>query len=161
MRESGWIPTRTSGFRPLGAARRNGLRHRRWESVRLRRSQFAILAKDDQGEFLDGSHTYTLNITTDGPAANFWSIVVYEPQTRSELQTGQPFPSKNNKRDKLATNADGSVDVTFGPEPPADNAENWIQIVPGKGWFILLRLYAPLEPWFDKTWRPGELHKIN
>ena len=87
-------------------------------------------------------------------------MVIYDTQTRSELQTGQPFPSKNNKRDKLIANADGSVDLYFGPTAPAGKEANWIQSVPQKGWFAILRLYGPLEPWFDKTWRPGEIEEV-
>jgi len=103
---------------------------------------------------------YKLNIPANVPAADFWSVVVYDPQTRSELQTGQPFPSRNNKRDELAENPDGSVDIYFGPEPPPGYESNWIQTVAGKGWFILLRLYGPLEPWFDQSWRPGDMELI-
>ena len=58
---------------------------------------------------------------------------------------------------KLQINADGSVDVFFGPKAPVGKESNWIQTVPGKGWNTLLRLYSPLEPWFKKTWRPGEI----
>ena len=87
-------------------------------------------------------------------------MVVYDPQTRSELQTGQPYPSKNNERDDLIYNEDGSVDLCFGPRPPAGFEKNWTQTVPGKGWFVILRLYGPLESWFDKSWRPGEFELI-
>ena len=87
-------------------------------------------------------------------------MVVYDPQTRSELQTSQPFPSKNNKRDKLNQNADGSVDLYFGPKAPKGKDANWIQTVSGKGWYPALRLYGPLQPWFDKTWRPSEIEEV-
>jgi hypothetical protein len=110
-------------------------------------SQYALAFADKSGNPFDG-------------AKNFWSVVVYDPQTRSELQTGQPFPSKNNKRDKLIANADGSVDLYFGPKAPAGKEANWIQSVPNKGWFTIFRLYGPLEPWFDKTWRPGEIEEV-
>jgi len=80
------------------------------------------------------------------PAKNFWSVVLYDPQTRSELQTPQPYPSKNDKRDKLLTNADGSVDLYFGPKAPAGKEANWTQSVPGKGWFAVLRLHGPPRP---------------
>jgi hypothetical protein len=83
--------------------------------------------------------------------------VVYDPQTRSQLQTGQPFPSLNNKKSNFLENDDGSVDLFFGPSAPEGKESNWIQTVPGKGWFLILRLYSPLEPWFDKTWRPGDI----
>jgi hypothetical protein len=55
---------------------------------------------------------------------------------------------------------DGSVDIYFGPKAPAGKEKNWIQTVPGKGWFTGLRLYGPLEPWFDQTWRPGEIELV-
>jgi hypothetical protein len=87
-------------------------------------------------------------------------VVVYDPQTRSELQTIQKFPSKNNERDKLAVNENGSVDLYFSPKPPKGKESNWVETVSGKGWFVLLRLYGPLEPWFNKTWRPGEFELV-
>ncbi len=124
-------------------------------------SQYAYAAADSDGAYLDGSKTYKLTIPADAPAKDFWSVVVYDPQTRSELQTGQTFPSKNNKRDALAVNADGSVDLYFAPEAPAGKESNWIQTVEGKGWYTILRLYGPLQPWFDKTWRPGEITRVN
>ncbi|KAA1177223.1 DUF1254 domain-containing protein [Rhizobium tropici] len=119
-------------------------------------SQYAYSATDANGDYLDGAKTYTLRIPANAPAKDFWSVVIYDPQTRSELQTGQTFPSKNNKRDKLIENSDGSVDLYFSPTAPEGKQANWIQTVPGKGWYTLLRLYGPLEPWFDKSWRPGE-----
>jgi hypothetical protein len=120
-------------------------------------SQYALSYADSSGTPFDGAKNYRLRLPANAPAKDFWSVVLYDPQTRSELQTGQPFPSKYNKRDTLAVNADGSVDLYFGPTAPAGKDANWIQTVPKKGWFTLLRLYGPLEPWFDKTWRPGEI----
>jgi hypothetical protein len=120
-------------------------------------SQYALGDKDRDGNYLDGAKTYRLNIPADPPAKDFWSIVAYDPQTRSELQTSQTLPSKNSRRDPLITNADGSVDLYFAPTPPDGRDANWIQTVPEKGWLVLLRLYGPLKPWFEKTWRPGEI----
>ena len=57
-------------------------------------------------------------------------------------------------------NADGSVTVWFGPKAPAGQEANWVQTMPGKGWNSLLRLYAPLQPWFDKTWKPGDFELV-
>jgi hypothetical protein len=125
-----------------------------------RGSQYAVADRDSTGRYLDGARNYRLNVPADVPAKDFWSIVVYDPQTRSELQTGQRFPSKNNVKGGLIQNADGSVDLYFGPEPPNDFEANWIQTVAGKGWFCALRLYGPLDPWFDQTWRPGDIEPI-
>ncbi|MDA7878177.1 DUF1254 domain-containing protein [bacterium] len=124
-------------------------------------SQYALAATDLKGRYLEGSENYKLNIPADVPAKDFWSLVVYDPQTRSMLQTDQPYPSKNNERNlDLKTNPDGSTTIWFGPKAPAGNESNWIQTVAGKGWFLCLRLYGPLEPWFNKTWRPGEIEKL-
>ena len=123
-------------------------------------SQYAYCARDKSGDYLDGSKIYRLHIPADVPAKDFWSVVAYDPQTRCMLQTDQPFPSKNNKKDDLVANKDGSVDLYFGPKAPSGQEKNWVQTVPGKGWMVLIRLYGPLEPWFDKTWRPGDFELV-
>jgi hypothetical protein len=123
-------------------------------------SQYAWGDRDSSGDYLDGSQSYRLTLPPNVPAKNFWSVVVYDPQTRSELQTGQLYPSKSSQTGEVKENADGSIDLYFGPEPPEGHESNWTQTVPGKGWFTLLRLYGPLEPWFDLTWRPGEFEKL-
>jgi len=123
-------------------------------------SQYALLNMDKNGEYMDGAKTYKLNIPANVPAKDFWSIVAYDPQTRSQLQTGQPFPGRNNQRHKLDVNKDGSIDLYFAPKAPKGKNANWIQTVPGKGWFIALRLYGPLDPWFDKEWQPGEVELV-
>ena len=123
-------------------------------------SQYGFCAVDRDGAYLDGSKNYKLTIPANAPAKDFWSVVVYDPQTRSELQTSQPYPSVNNQKTPLVYNEDGSVDLYYGPEAPAGMENNWTQTVPGKGWFVLIRLYGPLEPWFDKTWRPGDFDLV-
>jgi hypothetical protein len=123
-------------------------------------SQYALCAKDESGEFLYGDRNYRLNIPADVPAKDFWSIVAYDPQTRSGLRTWQPFPGRNNEKDDFAGAPTVPSTSTSDPSVPEGSESNWIETVPGKGWFILLRLYGPLEPWFDKTWRPGEIQLI-
>lgn len=123
-------------------------------------SQYGFCAVDKDDNYLDGSQNYKLNIPANVPAKDFWSVVVYDPQTRSELQTSQPYPSKNNKKSPLVYNDDGSVDLYYGPEAPAGMENNWTQTVAGKGWFVLIRLYGPLEPWFERSWQPGEFQLI-
>lgn len=123
-------------------------------------SQYALCDKDKDGNDLYGNNNYKINIPANVPAKDFWSMVIYDPQTRSELQTGQPFPSKNNKKSVLDYNADGSVDLYFGPEAPAGKEHNWIQTIAGKAWFGVLRFYGPLEPFFDHSWQPGDFELI-
>ncbi|MGD8606542.1 MAG: DUF1254 domain-containing protein [Myxococcales bacterium] len=125
-------------------------------------SQYAVAATDASGRYLDGSRSYRLTLPKDVPAAGFWSVVVYDPQTRSMLQTPQTAtPALSSLRAGPTPNLDGSVTIHFGPLPPMGTQTNWIQTVPGKGWFVILRLYGPLEPWFEKTWRPGELEAVD
>ena len=124
-------------------------------------SQYAIAAVDADGNYPDGSKTYSITLPVGIPAKDFWSFVVYDPQTRSMLQTPRTaFPSLSSQSGKVQANADGSHTVYFGPKAPKGKESNWIQTVTGKGWFTILRLYGPLEPWFDKTWRPGEIELI-
>ncbi|HMG05618.1 MAG TPA: DUF1254 domain-containing protein [Chthoniobacterales bacterium] len=119
-------------------------------------SQYGCAFTDSTGQPFDGAKNYKINVPKDVPCNRFWSVVLYDPQTRSQLQTSQPFPSKNDKRDKLLTNADGSVDIYFGAKAPAGKEANWIASAPGKGFFVIFRLYGPLEPWYDRSWRLGE-----
>ena len=124
-------------------------------------SQYAASYKDREGDYLDGSKNYKLTIPANPPVKDFWSIVLYDPQTRSMLETDNPFPSVNSELNDLDKNSDGSVDLYFGPTPPEGKEKNWIQTIENKGWFVLLRLYGPLEPWFDKSWQPGEFELIS
>ena len=122
-----------------------------------RGSQYAWTARDAKGEPLDGGKSYRLHLPPNIPVKDFWSVILYSNQTRSMIQTDQRFPSVSSQTKGLLVNGDGSVDIWFGPTAPAGKEKNWIQTVPGKGWNTILRLYGPLEPWFDKTWRPGEI----
>ena len=89
-------------------------------------SQYAWGYLDSKGDYLDGGKSYKLNLPGDAPAEKFMSVVVYDSQTRSMLQTDQPYPNKNNKRDKLITNDDGSIDLYFGPKAPKGKEANWV-----------------------------------
>lgn len=123
-------------------------------------SQYAGAFVDSTGKPLDGSKSYKVHLPPNIPAKNFWSFVVYDNQTRSMLQTDEQFPSIGSQKKGFVINPDTSADVYFGPTAPAGHETNWVQTVPGKGWNTLLRLYGPLQPWFDKTWKPGEIELV-
>ena len=95
----------------------------------------------------------------DVPAANYWSIVLYDADTRVLMDNGQPFPSVASNQ-KVTYNSDGSADVYLGPNQPDDNDANWIKTVPGRGYFAGIRVYSPTEAFFEQTWRPDDIEKI-
>jgi len=128
-------------------------------------SQYIIATKDADGARLDGGQTYRVTLPPDIPAARFWSLTAYDNETRSMLQTPQRFPragSQSYPTPAATANDDGITTITFGPERPSDSPEgNWIQTTEGKGWFPILRLYSPLESYFDKSWRPSEIEVVD
>jgi hypothetical protein len=124
-------------------------------------SQYAVASVDSNGKNFDGGKNYRLHLPPNIPAATFWSVIVYDTQTRSLLQTDQPGAGVSSEQKTVKANADGSVDVYFGPTAPAGHEGNWIQTLPGKGWFTFFRLYGPLQPWFDQTWKLPDIENLN
>jgi hypothetical protein len=120
-------------------------------------STYPWTAVDSDNHPFDGGKNYRLHLPPKIPVKTFWSVIVYDTQTRSMLQTNQQYPSVSSQQKNLLVNADGSVDVWFGPKAPAGKEPNWVQTIPGKAWFMILRLYGPLEPWFKQTWRPDDI----
>jgi len=122
-------------------------------------SQYLVVTRDASGAFLDGGKNYRLHLPPNVPVKLFWSVVVYDALSRSELQNDERFPSVSQYTGPVA-NSDGSVDVYFGPRAPTGKEKNWIKTAPGKGWFPYLRFYSPTEAFFDKTWRPDDIVEI-
>jgi len=122
-------------------------------------SQYLTVYRDKDGAHLDGGKRYQLHLPANIPVKNFWSVVVYDVRSRSLLENGQPFPSVSTYTGP-EVNADGSVDIHFGPNEPTGGAKNWIETVPGVGWFPLLRVYGPLQPYFDNTWKPDDIVEV-
>jgi hypothetical protein len=124
-------------------------------------SQYLLASLDADKSYFDGAKTYKVTLPKGIPQANFWSLTLYDNQTRSMLATPQRHPragSQSYPSPAAEASADGSTTVYFGPTQPAGVGRgNWIQTMPGKGWFVILRLYSPLEPFFTKAWRPTEI----
>jgi hypothetical protein len=127
-------------------------------------SQYLMGFTDAGKSPFDGGKTYKVTLPKDIPAAAFWSFTLYDNQTRSMLQTPQRFPragSQTYPTPAAVADPDGSTTIYFSPTKPAGVKDgNWIQTMPGKGWFTLLRLYSPKESFFDKTWRPSEIEVV-
>ncbi len=127
-------------------------------------SQYLMGFIDAAKNPFDGAKTYKVTLPKGIPARAFWSLTVYDNQTRSMLDTPQRYPragSQTYPSPAAETNPDSSTTVYFGPKQPEGvKRGNWIQTMPGKGWFTILRLYSPLEPFFTKQWRPSEIEMV-
>jgi len=124
-------------------------------------SDYAIAYVDSRRKPFDGAKTYKLEIPANPPVANFWAVTVYDTQTRSMLQSNQKYPTVGGNTEGLKKNSDGSFTIHFGPKPPKEYENNWVETIPGKSWFVIHRMYGPLQPWIDQTWRPGEIELVN
>jgi hypothetical protein len=127
-------------------------------------SQYLMGFLDADGNPFDGARTYKVTLPPNIPAGKFWSLTLYDSQSRSMLDTPQRYPragSQSYPSPAAEANADGSTTVYFGHmQPKGVKRGNWIQTVPGKGWFTILRLYSPLETFFTKQWRPSEIELV-
>jgi len=124
-----------------------------------RGAKYMIAFVDGNGANLSGGSSYRLRLPRDIPAANFWSVTLYDAENGSGLANGQPFPSLGS-RDTPTQNSDGSTDLFLGPTAPAGKEGNWLATVPGKGYFAVLRLYGPTEAAINKSWKPGDIEKV-
>jgi hypothetical protein len=122
-------------------------------------SQYLWTPRDANGAFLDGGKNYRLRVPPNIPVKNFWSVVAYDANSRSIMRNDQPFPSVSTYTGP-EVNEDGSIDIWFGPKAPAGKEKNWIKTMPRKGWFTLFRFYGPLEPFFDKSWKPDDIVEV-
>ncbi|BHH84692.1 hypothetical protein LA52FAK_29810 [Desulforhopalus sp. 52FAK] len=123
-------------------------------------SAYAFTPHDAKSNYLDGGKTYKVTLPVPIPVNNFWSFMVYSGQHRSMLETDQKSAGLDSNSPSIKANDDGSYTVWFAPKAPEGHEGNWIQTLPGKSYNVLLRLYGPLEPWFDKSWKPGDLELV-
>ena len=94
------------------------------------------------------------------PVKTFWAIDIYDTQTRSLLQTDNPYPSVNNRFTDVHAEGNGDVDHQLrtrtadrhptstgcGPSPARAGSRSCAST-------------AHSKPWFDKTWRLGEIQQ--
>ena len=116
---------------------------------------------DENKEWLDGKNTYQIEIPKDAPANQFWSITVYDNDTRCIIQNKQGKSDISSMMEGIRVEEDGSYKVFVGPGAPKGYENNWVQSNPEKGFFVYLRLYGPLEAFYDKSWKMPDIKKIN
>jgi hypothetical protein len=115
--------------------------------------------KDKDGDWLDGGTNYVLNVPANAPAEAFWSMTVYDVDTRCLIQNEQKIADRSSRMD-LLENKDGSITIYIGPkEPEGEKSKNWIPTVVGKAWFPYFRLYSPKKAFLDRTWVLPDIEK--
>jgi hypothetical protein len=115
--------------------------------------------KDKDGLWLDGARNYRLAVPPDAPADDFWSITLYDVETRSMIQNAAN-KSALTSRDELKLNRDGSVDLRFGPKAPQGAEANWVDTRPSGGFFLWFRSYSPTAAFFDKSWSLPDVERV-
>jgi len=120
---------------------------------------YLISIKDKDGKAFDGGDTYRLTVPANAPVSQYWSATVYDRETHTFIR-GQTRFSRSSQDTGLKKNADGSVDIFFGPKAPDDKEGNWVPTKPGGRFEVMFRLYGPSKLFFDKVWQLPDLEKI-
>ncbi|WP_412178927.1 DUF1254 domain-containing protein [Rhizobium sp. TRM96647] len=124
-------------------------------------SKYPTARRDSNGDFLNGSNTYKLHLPPNAPAALFWAVTLYNITDGTMVETKQQMPSINSLNEAVAKNADGSIDLWFGPSKPADAPDtNFIQTVEARNFIATVRLYGTGVDFFDQTWKPDDVVKV-
>ncbi|MEU2092160.1 DUF1254 domain-containing protein [Nocardia beijingensis] len=124
-------------------------------------SLYWLGVRDERGDYLDGGATYTLGIPQPVPAGMFWSVTVYDAETRSQIRSDQGKAALRSLFELRDLPPDAPVCLHFGPTPPGGAEHRWLETVPGRGWFAYLRIYGPREAAFDRTWKPGDFTRTS
>ena len=120
---------------------------------------YSISIRDKDGDTFDGAKTYRLHVPPNVPVEQYWSVTAYDRQTHALIKD-MPRASRASNAAELQKNADGSVDVYFGPKAPAGKEANWVPTDPARGFELMARFYAPKREFFDKVWKLPDVEKI-
>jgi hypothetical protein len=123
-------------------------------------SVYWLACRDGTGAYLDGGKTYKLTVPGPVPGKLFWSMTLYDVDTRCLIATDQDRAAIRSLIDNPQANADGSFDLYFGPKAPAGKEAMWVKTIPGKGWWSGFRIYGPQAPAFDGTWKLNDIEEV-
>jgi hypothetical protein len=123
-------------------------------------SLYWLGTRDSSGAYLDGAKTYKLTVPQPVPAKLFWSVTIYDPDSRSEIATDQAKAALRSLFELKDKTGQKSVDLYFGPTAPKGGEGRWIKTIPGKGWFTYFRIYGPEAAAFDGSWKPGDFEEV-
>jgi len=128
---------------------------------RLGAGQFYLITiKDKDGESYDGGKTYRLTVPPDAPVQQYWSVTAYDRQTHALIKNVNRASRASNSAE-VQKNANGSVDLYFGPKAPAGKESNWVPTDPARKFELMFRLYAPTKALFDKAWKLPDVEQVS
>jgi hypothetical protein len=116
--------------------------------------------RDKSGAYLDGAKTYKLSVPQPVPAKLFWSVTVYDTESRSQILTDQKKAALRSLFELKEVSSDAPAELYFGPNAPKGKEGVWIKTIPGKGWFVYFRIYGPEQAAFDGSWKPGDFEEV-
>ena len=127
---------------------------------RLGAGQFYLITiRDKDGESYDGAKTYRLAVPPNAPVEQYWSVTAYDRQTHALIKNVDRASRASNSAE-VQKNADGSVDIYFGPKAPAGKESNWVPTDPARKFELMFRLYAPTKALFDKAWKLPDVEMV-
>jgi hypothetical protein len=127
---------------------------------RLGAGQFYLInIKDKDGQSYEGGKTYRLRVPPNAPVEQYWSVTAYDRQTHALIKNVNRASRASNAAE-VQKNADGSVDIYFGPKAPAGKESNWVPTDPARKFELMFRLYAPTKALFDKTWKLPDVEEV-
>ena len=128
---------------------------------RLGAGQFYLISiRDKDGRSFDGGQTYRLTVPANPPVEQYWSVTAYDRQTHALIKN-MPRASRSSQIPELQKNADGSVDIYFGPAAPAGKDTNWVPTDPARKFELMFRAYAPTKALFEKSWVLSDVEQVS
>lgn len=121
---------------------------------------YVVGGHDAEGQLLQGQNNYRLQVPANVPAKQYWAVTTYDLDTAMLIRE-MPSPGLDSYHQNMQRNADGTVDIYFGPKAPAGHENNWVPTKPGANWFTMFRFYGPDKALFDKTWKMTDIEKVN
>lgn len=123
-------------------------------------SLYWLGVRDNNGNTLDGGKNYKLTVPQPVPGKLFWSVTVYDTDTRSQIATDQGKAALRSLFELKNASATQPTELYFGPTAPAGHENQWIKTIPNKGWFVYFRIYGPEQPAFDGSWKPADFEEL-
>jgi hypothetical protein len=123
-------------------------------------SLYWLGVRDNNGKTLDGNKSYRLTVPQPVPGKLFWSVTVYDTDSRSQIQTDQNKSALRSLFELKDISTTQPTELAFGPTVPTGYEDRWIKTIPGKGWFVYFRVYGPEKGAFAGSWKPGDFEIV-